>query len=324
MRRTTLFRDELTSSPNEDWLGKIKIASPISHRVWAASAIALFILIIVWLSFGTYTRRERASGRVVPIGGIVKLKARASGEVMDVRFSEGDFVRAGDVIAIIDSDKFSKAPGGLGELVGTALSSQTESLDAEERRIRAVSRQQAREIARQSSSLSEQIEQGRKQLIVYQEEFSGQQAQLNKFESVLSQGYISGLQVQQQRTAVAIAMSNVIRQKGQIASFWQQKSELNEKLAQSALEKDRQLASIGRQRSVISIEATKNTSDSSNVIRAPYSGTISTLLAYRGQSVTAGTPVVSIAPLRAPFEVELFIDSVAVGFVRKGQKVAVR
>src|SRR2546426_283931 len=54
------------------------------------------------------------------------------------------------------------------------------------------------------------------------------------------------------------------------------------------------------------------------------SGTVTTVLAEVGQTVTPAQPIVSILPRGAALEASLYVPSRAVGFVEVGQQVLMR
>jgi hypothetical protein len=68
---TPLFRMEAVEAQRSQWLGAIRLATPISHRMWALAALGIGACIVAWLFLGHYTRRElnrqpRAARRVAP------------------------------------------------------------------------------------------------------------------------------------------------------------------------------------------------------------------------------------------------------------------
>lgn len=66
----------------------------------------------------------------------------------------------------------------------------------------------------------------------------------------------------------------------------------------------------------------KGTSD--YTVRAPYNGTISTLVAMVGDRVTHDKPLATIVPEMALLQGMLFVRSSAIGFVKAGQKVLLK
>jgi membrane fusion protein len=59
-------------------------------------------------------------------------------------------------------------------------------------------------------------------------------------------------------------------------------------------------------------------------IQAPVDGVITTIVAYPGQTVAAGGPMLKIVPRHAPMEAELLAPSNAIGFIREGRRVRLR
>lgn len=64
------------------WLGSIRL--PVARMGWpmAIVAFAALICLIALLAFGRYTRSERASGLLVPQGGLLALSAPANGTLL--------------------------------------------------------------------------------------------------------------------------------------------------------------------------------------------------------------------------------------------------
>ena len=60
------------------------------------------------------------------------------------------------------------------------------------------------------------------------------------------------------------------------------------------------------------------------VVRAPQSGTVSTLLAEPGQSVSPASALATLVPEGAVLQAQLFAPSSAIGFVQPGQAVRLR
>jgi membrane fusion protein len=71
-------------------------------------------------------------------------------------------------------------------------------------------------------------------------------------------------------------------------------------------------------------DAVEQGADQRVVLRAPQSGTVSSVLAVVGQSVSAAAALATIVPQGAALQAELYAPSSAVGFVQTGQAVRLR
>ena len=71
-------------------------------------------------------------------------------------------------------------------------------------------------------------------------------------------------------------------------------------------------------------DAAEQNAEQRLVVRAPQPGTVSTLLAEPGQSVSPASALATLVPQGAVLQAQLFAPSSAIGFVRPGQAVRLR
>jgi membrane fusion protein len=93
-------------------------------------------------------------------------------------------------------------------------------------------------------------------------------------------------------------------------------------LASSKLKAKNQEAAIEREISTKEQELTEYESKRNIVITAPSDGVVTTILAERGQSAHATTPLLSILPAGAVLRAQLLVPSRAIGFIAPDQTVA--
>jgi len=108
----TLFRREVVEAKQNSFLGSVRLATPITHQLWATVALAVTGAILAWLFFGHYTRREHVSGSLVPQAGLINVTARSAGVISRVVGSVGAEVRAGDPLVYISGERSSAKNGG--------------------------------------------------------------------------------------------------------------------------------------------------------------------------------------------------------------------
>ena len=68
----------------------------------------------------------------------------------------------------------------------------------------------------------------------------------------------------------------------------------------------------------------ENQAKQSIEVRAPESGTATSIRVHVGQQVPSGAPLVTLLPRTGTLEVNLFVNSAAIGFVEKGAPVVLR
>jgi|GEM_PF-1646278 len=71
----SLFRKEVLEAKRTSWLGPISLAQPLPAWVLTAFAVVAAASILLFLIFGTYTRRTRVVGQLVPVEGLATVMA---------------------------------------------------------------------------------------------------------------------------------------------------------------------------------------------------------------------------------------------------------
>ncbi len=315
----SLFRAEVGAAQASAWLGEIRLAAPVSHTVWALCALVCGVAIVAWLVLGEYTRRERVPGQLVPVEGLARLKARSAGEVQRILVAEGQDVRQGDPLVVISGERYTEFSDGVADDVSAALEEQKATLRGDIDTARRTAEQQRRTLEAQIALLETQIASAADELAIYRADADEQQKLLDKIEPLARKGYVSETQVQQLRSMAASARATVARQQAQQSSLAQQLRDLRGRLEQVPLQMATQLNDANRQLARADGDSGRNEADRSGVIRAPADGAVSALLVRPGQSVTAGTGVLTLLPKGATIEAELLVRSAAVGFVEARQ-----
>jgi HlyD family secretion protein/Biotin-requiring enzyme len=90
-----VFRAEAMQTHSNTGPGAMTLAVPLPFAWYSAAAACLTCMIIAFLSFGTYTKTEKAEAVIVTAGGLFPITADAEGTVEKVYVREGDTVRTG-------------------------------------------------------------------------------------------------------------------------------------------------------------------------------------------------------------------------------------
>ena len=106
---TSLFRKnslERISTP-EQLNQYVKITNP---GVWCIliALLIIFLSVAVWSVFGSIPDTVSASGIIFPQNGVTAVIPRTGGRISDMRVKVGDFVQAGQIIAIIAEEDILK------------------------------------------------------------------------------------------------------------------------------------------------------------------------------------------------------------------------
>lgn len=319
-----LFRKEVIEAKRGSWLGAINVATPLSGWVIAWGAIGMAGLIVAFLIFGHYTKRERVTGELVPSAGLLDVRAAAGGVVRRVDVQEGQHVHRGDELAEISVDVDSARLGDTRARISRRLQSQRKALhgdlDTQVRRAAGQSLQLKTRLA----LLASQIRRINTQAALQQQEIHADLAMLHRIQPLASKGYVSAFRVQQQRSAWLAAKAQLQALERQRAQVEQQVSDAQQQLVQIPLNLKMQRSSTQRQLDGVAQQLVQNEAERSIVLRSPRDGVVSSLLISAGQSVVAGQTLLNVMPEGSRLTARLLVSSRAVGFVDPGSKVVLR
>ena len=300
------------------------MAQPI--RLWVFTAFAAFVAlaVILFLVFGTYTRRSRVVGQLVPVQGMATVLAPATGVVTRVDIPEGGRVEAGQTIAIVSVPRATVAGGDTVAALQQRLARRADGLES------AQSAQQQL-LDAQTTGLTSQLATARRELAQINAEVATRQEQvrlanetLERLRQLRDEKYVSELQLKQQEATALAQVSEVqILQRQAIAT-----RRLIAQLQQATQELpgQRQASQAGFQRDLALLEQEQVELQARGelAITAPVAGVIATQLFKPGQAVQAGQPLMSVLPGDGALEAELLVPSRAIGFIDPGDEVLLR
>lgn len=318
-----LFRTQALDARRDNWLGRPRLIQPISVFVATCTCVLAAALILAFLFLGEYTRRVRVSGIVVPSAGVVRVFAPQAGRVANISVADGVTVHQGDPLYTISLDSIT----ALGETeagVGTQLRSQRSELVAEIEHRGSLSQIEKGQLRDQETSLRREIEQIDIQIADTADYVIVLKALMEKYKLLTEH-------------RIAIQREFEIRQE----TYMQTRQSLNE-LRRHHIQLDAKLgetrarlagfdanaaSAIGelRQRlagieqSLVQGEARR-----AILVTAPQHGRVTGILVQQGQMIAAGAPLLSILPSEGRLEIQLQIQSSAIGFVQKGARVLLR
>src|SRR4051794_30013980 len=84
-----LFRSEVLAERQTPLLGKILLEPRTSQTLLVGISVALGVAVLAFLIFGSYARKARLGGVLVPVHGIARIVAPQAGVVTDIFVLEG-------------------------------------------------------------------------------------------------------------------------------------------------------------------------------------------------------------------------------------------
>ncbi len=319
-----LFRQEVVNARRGEWLGSIIVATPLSRWLLTLLALALAASILIFLFVGRYTRRETVTGQLVPSAGLLNIVAPGTGTISRLDVRDGQVVKAGEVLLTVSSEQDSAALGDTHALVGRQLDAQRSRLQGDLRNQQQLSQQQAAALRAKTTLLHAQLAQIVGQLAIQQQQVDSNQHMLERMQPLAAKGYVSGLQIQQQRAAALNAQAQYKALVRQQLDTRQQLDATQQQLAQLPLDVAGKVNDTQRQIATVTQSMAQNEMQRAVVLRAPRDGVVSSVLLKAGQMVSAGQPLLSILPAGSRLQAQLLVPSRAIGFIEPGNQVVMR
>ena len=319
----SLFRPEVAEAQRQSWLGQVQLVRPLSLTLYTLGVLGVLTLVVAFLFFGEYTRKARIGGVLVPDLGVIRLVPPVQGRVLERHVQEGQTVRAGQLMFVL-------------ALEGSTLSHDVQarvqhSLEQRKRSLEEAARQQAQlaegemlALQRRLDEMKREQDQIEAEASLHRQRLALAQQALERLESLSRDQFISPAQVQTKTEEVIGLQAQAQALERQRAALARDRAALEgERRGLPVLLKSRQGA-IERDLAALSREAAEQDAVRQIVVRAPQDGTVSSLLAEPGQSVSPASALASLIPAGAQLQAHLFAPSGAVGFVRPQQEVRLR
>ncbi len=319
----TLFRPEALAAQRQSWLGGVQLQRPLALSWITAGVLAVAVAAGAFLTLAEYTRKAPASGVLVPDLGLIRLLPAASGTVLERRVSEGQAVRAGEVLFVIALERPLLASAVQAQ-VRRSLDERRRSLGDAARTQQALAQTRRAALGGRLQSLQAELAQADAELALQQQRLQLAQQALARLEALQAEQFISPAQTQAKSEEVLglrAAAQSLARQRG---ALQRERAELEGELGALPLLAGNAVGGLDRDLAQLEREAAEQDAAQHLVVVAPRSGTVSTLLADAGQSVTPASALATLVPEGATLQAQLYAPSSAIGFVRPGQAVRMR
>ncbi|WP_175947420.1 HlyD family secretion protein [Burkholderia pyrrocinia] len=319
----SLFRHEALDAARHKLMGAVSLYSPPYRWLMIGVATALTLVIAAFFVFGTYTKRERVAGQLLPATGLLTVAPPLTGTVIDTRVREGQAVAA-DAELLAISAEIATEIGGTREMVAQQLKFQRSRLETDLVGQSELSSEARRGLRARAAALNDQLAQIALQKTQRSRQSELAQRQLDKLQSMRAQGYASNSQVEQQEGALLDAQARLLDLTRQRLDVEQQLDQIRQQLRELPLNARNQRNDIERKLADVDQKLAENEARRAVILRAPQASVVAVLLAKPGQIVNAGQSAVALLPQGAQLEAQLMVPSRAIGFVRPNARVVLR
>ncbi len=323
---SSLFRKEALEHRKDRLYGDVILLQPFSKTVLVSIVVVICLLLVTFIFWGTYARKETVHGYLLPDKGIVKTYAPQAGVTIDeVKVREGDTVKVGQVLVTLRSERSIAGGSDIDTLqlkeIESSLAHQLESIQGQDSLLIAQTAQLKTQIEGVRSELTQldlNLKTQEQKIKILEKRLEGAKKLLetkNISDLEYHQKFLEELLTQKQRyqellSAKSSKESTLIQAKSELEQLpIKSKATINEIENKISELKQREAEIKGRR----GVE-----------IRAPISGVVTGVQARGGQTATNTSPLLAILPSDATMQAELLVPSRAIGFVTPGQKVLIR
>ena len=319
----SLFRKEALEAQQVSALGRILLFTPRIADVLIALVLLFTFLLVLFVIFGSYTRKATVYGELVPVSGVIKVYPPQGGRIEAVEVQSGARVAKGAVLVRINS-AVDTAGGDTQARVLTALQAQHDALQENLGRNARAQKEYAAQMTGRREALATQAQMlaGQEKLLASRQGLAAKNEV--RYKRLMQQDYVARESYEervQERLSLDVQLQQAKRERQSVA---QQLLSLDNERSQQLDSFSREAHELSRQLAQVEAQMAETESRQAVLLRAPQDGVVSTLFAEAGQQAAVNQPLLALVPEDARYEADLYALSHNMGFVHPGQTVYVR
>lgn len=287
-------------------------------------AAVLGVLVVLFLTYGTYTRRATVTGQLVPSAGVMRVHTPQAGVVLERKVVEGQLVNKGDVLFVLNSDRLGSGAREIQADIGQQVDERRRSLEAELARNKGVEAAEIGHLERRAATLRAEQQSIERQMDQQRIRLKLAEDARKRYQGLADQDYIARDQLfqkeaelsEQQSRLQALERDALVAQR-ELATTLREIENTRVRYANQNGLLERGVSSA--QQELTEVEARRRV-----VITAPESGRATLVSGEAGQSVDTTRALLNLVPSDAKLEVRLYAPSRTMGFIRPGDTVLLR
>ncbi len=320
----TLFRQQAIEHATVRQYGTVILTRPLNHVVLTCVFVTVALLLIAFFVFFETTRKSHIQGMLVPTAGVIRVFSNQVGVIKEIRIKESQFVRQGDILFVVSSERSTFDPQSTEALISELLAQRRDSFRTELQQVKAQARQRRAALQQRAHDLDSEIKRLDNQAFMQKQRIALSEQTVARFAQLKATNYISAAQLQERE-------AELLDQRQRLLEIERIQSATQRDLASTkAEEKDitvqalRDENGLRRNASTLEQDLTENEARREILVRARQSGTITAIAANLGQTVGTATLLASILPEGNKLEGEMYVPSRAVGFIKPGMTALLR
>jgi membrane fusion protein len=322
--RRDLFRREALDFNREKSLGDVMLARPISFSLLTFFAVMFAALIIVFAFSAEYTRKTHVTGYLSPDKGLIKVYAPQAGTLIEKHVKEGQQVKSGEALFVLSTERSSRESAQTQAAAIDKLKQRRASLENELAKQGTIDNIQTQATQERLRGMDAELEQLRGEMGIQQLRVASARENLARFRKLMNNQFVSAAQTQQKNEELLEQQARLQALLRTRTALERDINMLRHELTSTGLRATNQRSALERDIVTLEQEMSEYEARRTIVITAPGDGTVTGILAERGQTTQVQSPLLSILPSGAILQAQLLVPSRAIGFIATDQTVAVR
>jgi membrane fusion protein len=305
-------------------LGSILLVAPVSFAVLTAVAVVLSGALVLLLAFGSYTERSTVTGQLVSDAGLARIYSPQPGIVLGQHVSEGQAVKAGAVLFIVSTERYSETLSATQSLISQSVRERAQSLRAEMSNTQALQAQQRRAGLRKAEGERTELDKIAAQIKSQKQRVQIAEDSAARYQKLSDRGMAAADLLQQKNGEVLDQHAKLQELERDQIYHERELAAVKAELIDLDLLQKNEMSKLERDLAGISQELAESEAKRQVAITSPENGIATAVAAREGQSVDTSKPMVTLLPERATLHAELYAPSRSVGFIRPGDQVVLR
>lgn len=316
----SLFRSATLDLRSDRLLGEVVLSQPLSTKVIVGALFAAVAIAGTWVAVGTYARIETVPGMLVTDVPSAKVVALQPGVVSELSVQEGQLVRKGARLLVINSDRGST---GGGDIAGRGIGALEARQKLTEAQVAMADGRATAERGRLTTIITSAEQQAlslRDQIALQEQVVASNQQMFDQVTAVVERGFVTKVELERRRQTLLSSKQSLSNLHQQLTARTSDAEQARNQLASVAIDAQQGVSQIRDSLQALNAEQARLEGEQSYVITAPIDGRVTALAAGVGRSVNASRPVMIIVPDGAKLVAELYAPTRAVGFVEAGKE----
>ncbi len=319
-----LFRQEVFDAKQQQRLGAIVLLPRLSFYIIAVVAMIIALLVLAFLYYGSYTRRITVSGQLVPASGLIRVLPPQAGVVMEKSVIEGQQVKKGDVLFVLNSDRVGLSSRELQADIGAQIANRTDSMLSEINRNKNAEQQEAALLKQRQTFLRNEVQAIQTQSAQQSQRVALAQDAYNRYLALAEKDYVAHEQLVQKEMELSEHQTRLQLLQRDLLTNQREQATTQREISDTQTRFANQNAQLQRAISTAQQESTIAEGKSRVVITAQQDGQATLVTAEVGQWADNTKQLMSLIPANSDLEARLYAPSSAIGFIRKGERVLIR